>query len=82
VYSLGARLDCKELVKGQHAWFAAFPAYACTSALTSWRSAFNGVQTFLPLVEDGWPGVVVALVVLVLVSLAAAFVDALLRHGH
>lgn len=36
--------------------------------------------TFLPLVEDGRARVVEALVVVVLVRLSAAFVDALLRH--
>lgn len=42
----------------------------------------GAVLTFLPLVEDRRTGMVDALVVLVFVRLAAAFMDALLCHCH
>jgi len=75
------RLDCEEFVKGEDARLAAFPAWNVKLAnLAQLSKTGSGCVTFLPLVEDRWAGVVDALFVLILVRLATAFMNALLRH--
>jgi hypothetical protein len=81
MFARSARLDCEELVEGENARFAAFPAYRIILASSLHLVEFMlWGSTFLPLVEDWRAGMVDALFILILVRLAAALVHALLRH--
>jgi hypothetical protein len=80
----GAWWDGEELVEGQDAWFAAFPAWSTDGlvwrAVHLFRIGADYLDTFLSFMEFWWPWVVDAGLGVVCIRFAAAFVDAFLRH--
>lgn len=80
-----ARWDGQELVKGENAGFAAFPA-CITVQLTLApviTMRFSGTwidYTLLTLVKDWWPWMIDTILLRVSKDLSAAFVNALARH--
>jgi hypothetical protein len=80
VLPCGAGLNGKEFVESKHAGFAAFPACNKSAFAASHVVVGHVAPTFLAFMEDGRAWMVNALVILVLISFAAAFVHALLGH--